>query len=64
MSSKIPEVDQGVCIGCGLCAEIAPHTFELDRDHIALVLNPGGDPEERIREAIDDCPVAAISWQE
>ena len=62
--NKIPEVDQTTCIGCGLCAEVAPSTFALDREHLALVVNPGGDPEESIREAIDNCPVAAISWEE
>jgi ferredoxin len=64
MSSKIPEVDRITCIGCGLCAEIAPDTFEIDRERLAVVFNPGGDPEENIQEAIDSCPVAAIFWQE
>jgi ferredoxin len=31
MRSKIPEVNRTGCIGCGLCAEIAPSTFEMDR---------------------------------
>jgi ferredoxin len=64
MRSKIPEVDRTICIGCGLCAEIAPHTFEMDRERLALVLNPDGDSEMDIRKAIAACPVVAISWQE
>jgi ferredoxin len=64
MSSRIPEVDISTCIGCGVCAEIAPATFDMDRERLARVLNPDGDPEEVIQKAIDDCPVAAISWQQ
>jgi ferredoxin len=64
MNSKIPEVDRTTCIGCSLCAEIAPHTFAMDRERLALVYNPSGDPEKKIQEAIDECPVAAIFWQE
>ncbi|MEJ2032319.1 MAG: ferredoxin [Deltaproteobacteria bacterium] len=64
MNGRIPEVDRTTCIGCGLCTEIAPHTFALDVERLALVVNPGGDSEESIQAAIDDCPVAAISWQD
>lgn len=64
MSSRIPEVDRATCIGCGLCIETAPHTFALDVERVAMVVNPGGDPEESLQEAIDDCPVAAIFWQD
>ncbi|MDA8164751.1 MAG: ferredoxin [Desulfobacteraceae bacterium] len=64
MNSRIPEVDQNLCVGCGFCAEAAPNTFALDREKLALVLNPGGDPEEAVARAIAECPVAAISWQE
>lgn len=62
--AKIPEVDQTLCISCGLCPEIAPHTFELDENDLAQVIDPEGDPEDVIQEAIDSCPVEAISWQE
>lgn len=61
---KKPVVDEDICISCGLCAEIAPNTFELDEDDISQVIDPQGDPEDKIEEAIESCPVEAISWEE
>lgn len=61
---KKPVVDEEVCISCGLCVEIAPNTFELDENDISQVTNPHGDTEDKIEEAIESCPVEAISWEE
>ncbi len=62
MSEKKPKVDKELCIGCGLCSAIAGDTFELGDDGKAVVSNPQGNPEEEIQDAIDSCPVGAISW--
>jgi ferredoxin len=62
--SRIPVVDQTLCISCGLCVELAPNTFALDENDLSHVIDPEGDPEELIQEAIDSCPTEAISWQE
>lgn len=51
------------CIGCGLCASIAPASFEIGPDGKSHVKNPPGDPEGEIQRAIDGCPVKAISWK-
>lgn len=59
---KKPVVDQDLCIGCGICADTCPEVFELNDDMKAAVTNPSGAPEEKIQEAIDACPVEAISW--
>jgi len=61
---KVPWVDRDECSACGQCVEIAPNTFELDEDDIAVVKDPQGDPEETIQEAIDDCPSECIEWKE
>jgi len=61
---KKPVVDRDSCTGCGLCPDIASSTFELDDDGIATVIDPEGDDEDTIQEAIDSCPVEAISWEE
>jgi len=62
--AKKPVVDREICTSCGLCNELAPNTFGLDDEEIAYVINPAGDPEEDIQEAIDGCPVEAISWED
>lgn len=58
--AKLPQVDKETCTGCGLCVTIAPKTFKLDSEGKAEVINPPGDEEEKIKEAIDSCPVDAI----
>ena len=57
---KKPVVDQNKCIGCGLCAIIAPGTFVMQDGKSTVVDNPV-DPPEKIQEAIESCPVSAIS---
>ena len=59
-----PVVNLDECIGCGTCAELAPNTFRLNDDEKAEVVNPAGDPDDAIQEAIDSCPTEAISWEE
>ena len=61
-TERTPIVNKEICIGCGLCTTICGNTFELGNDGKAGVKNPKGDAEEKIREAIDSCPVGAISW--
>ncbi|MBM3209661.1 ferredoxin [Candidatus Shapirobacteria bacterium] len=61
--NKIPQVNQDICIGCGTCTFLAPKTFRLNGEGKSEVVNPPGDTEEKIQEAIDSCPVQAISWQ-
>lgn len=60
----VPVVDQSICISCGLCIDIAPHTFQFDDQSLSKVIDPHGDPEEVIQEAIDSCPVSCIAWEE
>lgn len=60
---KVPIVNKEMCIGCGLCIGIAKNTFKLDDDSHAEVTKPQGDSEDKIQEAVDSCPVSAISWE-
>lgn len=46
------------CIGCGLCASIAPETFEM-KNGKAHVKSQSGD-KDKAKEAIENCPVSAI----
>ena len=60
----VPEVDADLCTGCELCVDIAPNTFELNDEGIVVVIDPEGDDEDAVQEAIDSCPAEAISWAE
>jgi ferredoxin len=57
-----PEVDQSLCIGDGICADICPEVFELRDDNLAYVINesPAADLADKVQEASDACPTSAI----
>lgn len=58
------KIDKEKCIGCGTCVAIAPKSFELADDGKAQPLEPLKDTEEKIKEAVDSCPVSAIESSE
>ncbi len=60
----VPFVDSDTCTGCELCTQIASNTFAMSDDGVAEVVNPTGDDQDTIQEAIDSCPVTAISWKD
>lgn len=63
MSRKVV-VDQELCIGCGTCVGLCPNVFELDEEQgKSQVIMPEGGDEACIQDAIDSCPVSAISWE-
>jgi len=51
------------CCGHGLCVEIAPDVFALDR-HKSVVLDPEGAAPEVILEAAEACPCEAIEIED
>ncbi|HAK61148.1 MAG TPA: ferredoxin [Nitrospiraceae bacterium] len=57
-----PIVDFALCIGCGLCSELCPLVFVL-RDDKAWVINPAACTTCDCRQAVDSCPVWAISLE-
>jgi len=71
----IPAIDQDSCIACEVCTQICPEVFRMgdgeehDHDHDhghdekATVYNPTGAPEEKIEEAMDNCPSSCIYWE-
>lgn len=54
------EVDRDLCVSVATCVAIAPHTFELDENGIAIIKDPRGDSEKTILQAAQSCPVNAI----
>jgi ferredoxin len=59
-------VDRDRCVGSAYCQRIAPATFEVGDDGIAVVLNAdvAGTHAAAVREAEADCPSMAISIEE
>ena len=54
-------VDTNVCVGNATCEIYASNTFALNEDRQSMVVNPDGDPEEKVLEAAENCPVSAIT---
>ena len=54
------KIDKNKCIGCGTCVVIAPKTFKLNDEGKSELIEPAGDDQKTIRNAIDSCPVVAI----
>ncbi len=55
-------VDQDACIGCGMCEGICPAVFRMNDDGKAEAYAEGDDAA--VQEAIDGCPVGAISRED
>ncbi|MGI6052428.1 MAG: ferredoxin [Bilifractor sp.] len=52
-------VDQDICVGCGMCTGIAPDSFQMNDEGKAEFIAESDD--KLVQEAIDSCPVSAIS---
>ncbi len=57
----LPHIDVDACIGCRVCAEVAPEAYRMnpDTNKAELIEDAPADAVERGGEA---CPVDAISW--
>ena len=53
-------IDRERCMGSGMCIVYAPGTFAHDATAKAVVVDPGGDPIESIRSAVEACPTSAL----
>ncbi len=54
------KIDQTKCIGCGLCATLCPENFQLSSDTFKAEIIKE-EPSACLSEAIENCPVQAIS---
>lgn len=54
------EIDREACISVATCIQVAPKTFELDDEGIAIIKDANGDDKETILQAAKSCPVNAI----
>ncbi len=53
-------IKRDVCIGAGTCISLAPNTFKLDDEDIAVVISENADTRETLMAAAKSCPVQAI----
>ncbi len=49
------------CIGCGACVAIAPENFDY-QEGLSVVIDE--TITEKVKEAVDACPVGAIEVEE
>lgn len=54
-------VDSNTCIGCELCTSIASEDFKMNDEGIAEASSDEIKNEDEVTEAIDSCPVDAIT---
>jgi len=59
-----PVVDLSDCILCGVCVDVSPEVFEQSDAGFIQVLDLDAYPEEKVEDAIRNCPSDCISWQE
>ena len=53
-------IKRDLCIGAASCLAVAPGTFELDDENIAIVTDLSAHTDEEILLAAQACPTAAI----
>lgn len=52
-------IDEGACVGCGLCVNNCPDCFEMNDSGIAIVkANECGSCD--LKEVVEQCPVSCI----
>ena len=55
-------INQEKCIGCGLCVSMAPEVFRLNEQGLSEAYAETPEDElDAVVEAVDSCPVKAIS---
>jgi len=58
----VVKVDSEVCIGCGLCVNMAPEVFKMDDDKAVPISDTVAQgQEDNAKKMAEDCPVNAIS---
>lgn len=58
-------IDPSVCTGCGLCPTICPEVFAQENGVAGVVVETvPADAENACREAVESCPVEAISIED
>ena len=66
MTTAKTQVDENLCIGCGMCVSLCKKVYELDTvSGKAYIKNKEVFSEvtkEELEETVEECPVGAISF--
>ncbi|MDO5302061.1 MAG: permease [Tissierellia bacterium] len=57
------QLNRETCMGCGICTRVYPEVFELKGKKAQVKAHTQLD-QDRLKEAINSCPVDAISYSE
>ena len=57
-------VDDGVCIGCGMCTALDEEHFEINNASLSEVKSQDNLESDTLQNAVDSCPVGAIKLAE
>jgi ferredoxin len=57
-------VDKSLCVLTGNCAMAAERVFRIEGTELEYKPSPGEPDHAAVREAVEDCPVQAISLEE
>lgn len=57
-----PVVNHDLCIGCGTCESLCPTCFKMEDGKSHVIAEGCADCD--VQEAVDSCPVNAISLEE
>ena len=63
MAIKKVLIEEG-CSACGLCEEICPEVFKLEDVAIVIEGVNLSDYEDKIKEAVESCPMEVIKYSE
>ncbi len=59
--TKMLEIKDDYCIGCGLCVKMLPEYYEMNNDKAAVIKTPEGkEVLQGIQETVEKCPSKAI----
>lgn len=61
MARSLEITVSSACIGSGQCRQLAPDAFGADERHRSVVRHNPVDEDERVWEALESCPVEALS---
>ena len=58
------KIDREKCLKCGTCVALYPQYFRFDNEGNVEAVDAENVPEGILKEAINACPVGAISHEE